>query len=79
MLMHTPNSDGADIRLDPEARRILGFLATGLSNAEVGDRLGIGHDAVRWHLRRAMRALGVGSKLAAVLRAIDLGLIEPPG
>ncbi len=45
--MHTPDSDGAGIRLDSEARRILCLMATGLSNAELGDRLGVGPDAVR--------------------------------
>ena len=77
--MDRSDSGGADIRLDSEARRILALAATGLSNAEIGDCLDVGPDAVRWHLRRAMRALGARSKLAAVLRAIDLGLIEPPG
>ncbi len=65
----------ADLRLDPQARRFLAILATGLTTAEAADRLEIEPEAVRRHLRRAMRVLGARSKLQAVVVGLRLGLI----
>ena len=52
--------------------------ATGLTTAEVAERLGIGPDEVRRHLVGAMAALGARSKLEAVLLALRRGLIDLP-
>jgi DNA-binding CsgD family transcriptional regulator len=58
-------------------RRLLELLATGLSTAEAAKRLGRSPAAVRRDLLRSMTALGAASKLEAIVKAIQLGLIDP--
>ncbi len=65
--------------LNPEQRTVLELAAGGLINDEVAACLGIGRDEVRRHLVSAMEALKAGSKLEAVIVALRLGLIDPPG
>jgi len=55
----------------------LELYATGLSTAEVADRLGVDPDTARWRVEQAKAILGAGSKLEAVIRAIRAGLIAP--
>jgi len=66
-------------RLSPEARRALALAAAGLTTDEVSARLGVGPDAVREHLRHAMRVLGARSKLEAVVLALRSRAIDVPG
>ena len=61
------------------ARLVLQLSATDLLTDEVADRLGISPDEVRVHIGRAMAALGVRSKLEAVLVAVGLGVVTLPG
>ena len=58
--------------------RVLRLSATGLLTDEVAEQLGIAPDEVRRHVAGAMAALGARSKLEAVVRAVNLGLIDPP-
>ena len=55
---------------------VLQACATGLSTAEIAERLCISAHTVRAHLKKAMAKLGVNSKLAAVMAALKGGLIE---
>ena len=57
---------------------VLRLSATGLLTHEVAERLGISPDGVRGHIRAAMAALGASSKLEAVVRALERGLIHLP-
>ena len=59
-------------------RLVLALSATGMTTAEVADQLGIAPDAVRLHVLRAMVMLGARSKLEAVVRAVERGLIRLP-
>jgi ATP/maltotriose-dependent transcriptional regulator MalT len=52
--------------LTVQERRVLRLLATGLSNAEIADRLVVAPCTVRKHLENAYRKLGVTNRLAAV-------------
>lgn len=65
---------------DPLTQRelaILAYLPTRLSNAEIAARAYVSLNTVKTHIARIYRKLGVQSRVAAVDRAADLGLLEP--
>jgi DNA-binding NarL/FixJ family response regulator len=55
--------------------KILGLVASGMSNAQVAEKLFISRRTVDAHLRSIYRKLGVDSRTAATRHAIDHGLI----
>ncbi len=57
---------------------VLRLSATGLTTAEVADRLDIDPDEVRRYVAGAMAALGASSKLEAVVLAVRQGLVDLP-
>ena len=71
-------------RLSPDERawkpreiEILGLLAEGLTNREIGRRLHLAADTVRWYNRHIFERLEVHSRMQAVQRAAALGLLKP--
>ena len=61
---------------------MLRYLATGLSQREIGARLYISLNTVKSHTRELYRKLGATSRADAVARAEALGLLdltESPG
>lgn len=63
------------VRLTPRQHETLRLLAKGLSTDEVAAELGIAIDTTRGHIRRLLKALGVRSRLEAVVRGRELGLV----
>jgi DNA-binding CsgD family transcriptional regulator len=63
--------------LSPRQRETLSLLAAGLTTAQIATELGVAHETARNHIRRVIRALGVHSRLAAVARSRELGLLGP--
>lgn len=61
--------------LTPTELEILRFLAKGLTNAEVGEVLTLEVRAVRRHLARLYRKMGVDSHVAAVVAGLKAGII----
>lgn len=61
--------------LTPRQRDVLRYLAAGHSTAAIATKLGISIDTVRNHVRGIMQRLEVHSRLEAVIRAHDLGLL----
>lgn len=57
-------------------REVLGLLAKGRSNREVGDALNISENTVRIHVSRILDKLGVTDRTQAVLLAIQKGLVH---
>ena len=55
---------------------MLGGVARGLSNAEVGAELHIGEATVKTHLVRVFEKLQVSDRTAAVTAAYRLGLLS---
>lgn len=55
---------------------VLGLVARGMSNAQVGRQLFIGEATVKTHLLRAFAKLGVQDRTAAVTEAHRRGLID---
>jgi DNA-binding NarL/FixJ family response regulator len=68
--------ESARQRLTARQVELLALVAEGLTNAEVGSRLGITPATVGLHLSRIYRALGVPNRLAAVRWADRNGLFE---
>lgn len=63
--------------LTAREREVLLHLSGGSSNAEVAARLGVTEHSVKYHLLNVCRKLNVNSRVAAVVKAIRLGLIVP--
>jgi DNA-binding CsgD family transcriptional regulator len=63
------------LHLTPRELAVLGQLADGLTAAAIGRKLLITERTVHKHLERLYTKLGVGDRLAAVLRAQRLGLL----
>lgn len=57
-------------------REVLGLLAKGRSNREVGEALNISENTVRIHVSRILDKLGVTDRTQAVLLAIQKGLVH---
>jgi DNA-binding CsgD family transcriptional regulator len=66
----------AGVPLTRRETDVLAELATGLTAAAVGRRLGIAERTVHKHLERAYAKLGVSDRVSAVLRAQRLGLLD---
>ncbi len=54
---------------------VLRFVALGLSNREIGERLFLGEATVKTHLLHAFAKLEVADRTRAVTRAMELGLL----
>lgn len=63
--------------LSPRETEVLGQIARGQSNAEVGASLFISEATVKTHLVRIFDKLGVSDRTAAVTRALELGMLPP--
>ncbi len=64
--------------LTPRELEVLGAVARGATNAEIGRELFIGEATVKTHLLRAFAKLGVDDRTHAVTVAFQRGLLSPP-
>jgi len=61
--------------LSPRELEVLGLIAQGLSNQEIGQRLYLALDTVKGHNRRIFEKLQVQRRTEAIARARELGLL----
>ena len=57
----------------------LDLLAQGLTNRQIGRRLGISPDAAKHRVQDLYRHLGAHNRAGAAYRAVALGLLDPTG
>jgi LuxR family transcriptional regulator, maltose regulon positive regulatory protein len=56
--------------------QILNLLGLGLRNREIGQRLFISEETVKWYLKKIYETLQVGNRTHALVRARELGLLQ---
>jgi DNA-binding NarL/FixJ family response regulator len=66
-------------QLTPRELEVLRLLATGLSNAELADRLTLSATTVKTHIARILSKLSLRDRVQAVVFAYETGLIAPGG
>lgn len=64
-----------EMGITPREHEILGLIAEGLSNREIGERLFVSENTVKTHSSRLFDKLGVNRRVQAVLKGRELGLI----
>jgi len=55
--------------------QILQLLGLGLRNREIGARLFISEETVKWYLKNIFGTLGVGNRTHALIKAREMGLL----
>ncbi len=64
--------------LSGRERQIVRYVATGMRNAEVAERLQINVATVKSHLNRIFHKLGIRDRVELVLHAFRIGLVKTP-
>lgn len=64
--------------LSPREKICLSWAARGKSSWDIGRIIGISENTVNFHIKNALRKLGVRSRTVAVIKAVRLGFIETP-
>ena len=64
-------------RFSPRERQIVTFLASGCSNQEIANRLGLRLQTVKNHLSRIYRKLGVPNRVQLAVLVLNEGQTAP--
>lgn len=67
---------GNETELSEREHEILRLVATGASNKEIAERLGISTNTVKVHLRHIFEKTGAGSRTASAFYAVQHGLLD---
>lgn len=64
-----------DVRLTPRQAQVLDLLARGRSTDQMAGELGVARETARNHVRAVLHALGVHSRLEAIIAAHERGIV----
>jgi DNA-binding CsgD family transcriptional regulator len=64
-----------DVSLTPREHEILGLIARGMSNREIGETLFVSENTVKTHASRLFEKMQVNRRVQAVQKGKELGLI----
>ena len=64
-----------ELGITPREHEILGLIAAGLSNREIGERLFVSENTVKTHSSHLFDKMSVNRRVQAVQKGKDLGLI----
>ncbi|WP_053144395.1 response regulator transcription factor [Pseudomonas sp. P97.38] len=64
--------------LTARERQVLGLVAAGFSNREIGEKLGIASGTAKAHVERVIGKLGAADRTQAAVRGVALGLVAQP-
>lgn len=67
---------GIDGKMTGREIEILGCVASGLRNKEIGDRLGLTEGSVKWYMQRIYDKVGTRRRSVAVERARQFGFLQ---
>jgi DNA-binding CsgD family transcriptional regulator len=73
LLIRKKDSGFAALPVTPREREVLSWLAAGKTDKDIGDILGMSPRTVQKHLQHIYEKLGVETRTAAVVRAMELG------
>jgi DNA-binding NarL/FixJ family response regulator len=74
-----PKTRPIGLSVEPLTQRetqVVELVATGLSNKQIAKRLGISAHTVKFHVNAILAKLDVHSRTEAVVRAVQLGVVE---
>jgi len=68
----------AGANLTGREREVLQWMAQGLTNQQIAEKISIATGTVRYHVSNLLRKLGFSNRMQAVLYAVEHGLAKPP-
>lgn len=63
-------------QLSPRELQILELIVKGMSNKQIGDRLGITEGTVKWHVNSILGRLNVSDRTQAAVAALNRGIVQ---
>lgn len=63
--------------LNTRQQRVIRLAALGYTNKEIADQVSISEDGVKFHMSKILSVLQTGTRLEAVLKAVEQGIVIP--